>query len=100
MPLEGAWQRQNTPLPRLTLREGRLLWIVVGLTTLATAVLVVLVVVAGSAKVPRGCVRLTSGGTTGAILVHPCGADAISFCRTQALRSDDFAGRAKAACRQ
>ena len=100
MPLEGHWERQNTPLRATTLRENRLVAIVTSLTVILIAGIVVLSVGIGSTGVGPGCLQITTGGTTGAYVLAPCGADAISLCRQQALRSDDFAIRAQAACRQ
>jgi hypothetical protein len=100
MPLEGHWERQNTPLRLTTLRENRLVAIVTSLTVILVVGVVALAVGIGSARVGHGCLRITAGGTTGANVLAPCGRDAVSLCRQQALRRDDFARRARAACRQ
>ena len=100
MPLEGHWERQNTPLRRTTLRENRLVAIVTSLTVVLVAGIVVLAVGIGSTRVGRGCLQITTGGTTGAFVLHPCGADAIAFCRQQAPRSDALALQAHGACRR
>jgi hypothetical protein len=100
MPLEGHWERQQTPLRRTSLRENRLVAIITSLTVIVVLGVVVLAIGLGSPSVGRGCLQITAAGTTGAFVLHPCGADAVSLCRQQALRSDALARRAQAACRQ
>jgi len=80
MPLEGHWERQNTPLRRLTGRERRILAAAAGLIALATVVVVVLALTTSRAAPPPGCVDVTAASTTGAATFRACGEDAKARC--------------------
>jgi hypothetical protein len=45
-----------------------------------------------------GCVNITYASTTGGLILHKCGADARSFCRTEFARDDAFARTAQPQC--
>lgn len=100
MPLEGHWERQNTPLRRLSGRESRLAWIVGVLVVLSVAIGTFFVLTASSESVPAGCVKIESGSTMGGGIIRPCGAAATRTCRTFAARTDPGAQPAKDACRK
>jgi hypothetical protein len=81
MPLEGHWQRSNTPLRQLTPRERRVLtW---GLLVTAIAILALLLATAGDSRPgpAPGCIRATVAGRTGGEPVNGCGAEAVALCR-------------------
>lgn len=101
VPLERHWERQNTPLRGMTRRE-RL--IVASVTMVACIVAVGVVVGAlrtGAGPAARaGCVHVTAAGNTGGYVLRLCDGHAITFCRQQASRTDDFARQARQACRK
>lgn len=88
MPLEGHWQRTNTPLRRLTKRERNV--VVVGLTTTLVTIAILLLVTAGDSQPPPppGCIAVPVAGRTGAELVHGCGREAREICARAATRDD------------
>lgn len=80
MPLEGHFQRVNTPLRRLTARERNVL--VVG-TLVTVAVLLALILATASDSRPgpaAGCVSAVVAGRVGGEPVNGCGAEAKEIC--------------------
>jgi hypothetical protein len=80
MPLEGHWQKQNTPLRKLTGRERR-----AGLAALAVTVVALLGVVIATAgdnnpPTPKGCIRANVAGVVGAETISGCGTEAVAKC--------------------
>jgi hypothetical protein len=98
MPMEGQWQRKNMPLRHMGRLERRFVVIITSVMVALTAGVIVLAITTGSEKVGPGCLRVIAAGATGAISLHTCGANAISFCRQQAARSDALAERVHVAC--
>lgn len=99
MPLEGHWQRTNTPLRKLTLRERRVLvW--GGLVT-AIAILALLLATAGDSRPgpAPGCIRASIAGRTGAELLNGCGDRAVALCRRAAGLDEPWAVSVSDACR-
>jgi hypothetical protein len=101
MPLEGHWERVNTPLRRLTRREARLV----------AAVAAVLVVVAlglglyallhdSSSKLGTGCIEVTGAHSTGGATIRACGPDAARWCRLVVARGDPLSRQVQARCRE
>jgi hypothetical protein len=100
MPLEGHFDRVNTPLRKLTRRERRV--IVWGsLATVVTLLALILVTAGNTRPGPApGCIRASIAGRTGAELVQRCGTEAVATCR-QAGGLGGPAGEAiLAACRE
>jgi hypothetical protein len=88
MPLEGHYERQTTPLYRLSPRETK-----AALATLAVtlvALLGVVIATAGDSGAPLapGCFRASVAGIVGAQTVSACGAEAEARC-AHAARFDD-----------
>jgi hypothetical protein len=80
MPTEGHYERQTTPLYKLSPRE-----IKVALITLAVTVVAMLVVVFATAgdsnpPTPIGCIRAEVAGIVGAETISGCGAEAELKC--------------------
>jgi len=100
VPLEGHWQRVNTPLRRLTRRE-RNVAIAALAATLVTVLVLILATVGDSRPAPApGCIYAIVPGAMGAEPVDACGARAKSICATHA-RLDDPGSHAIAAdCRR
>jgi len=89
MPLEGHWQRTNTPLRRLTKRERNV--VVAGLATTLVAIAVLLLATAGGGEptLGPGCIHVGVPGRTGGELVSGCGAEAKALC----IRAARYEGR-------
>jgi hypothetical protein len=99
MPLEGHYQRVNTPLRRLTSRER---WIVgVGLAVTLIAVLALIFVPAHTDKplAPgRGCIEVGVAGRVGSEPVAGCGEKAKALCRRASEFDDQRAHTIVDAC--
>jgi hypothetical protein len=98
MPLEGHWQRTNTPLRRLTKRERNV--VIAGLATTLIALAVLLLATAGNSQspLPTGCISVPVAGRTGAELVHGCGMEAREICARAATRDDPGSEAIVASC--
>jgi hypothetical protein len=98
MPLEGHWERQTTPLRRLTTRERMLVLAGVLVTIVAIAALLV---VYGNEDQPApapGCIRAEIAHVMGAEQLNACGARARSLCADAAADTDPNAGEIRDAC--
>jgi hypothetical protein len=98
MPLEGHWQKQNTPLRKLGGRERG-----VGLAVLAVTVVALLAVVGATAgdsnpPTPKGCIRANVAGVVGAETISGCGAEAEAKCAHAALYESPRAHTVVAEC--
>jgi hypothetical protein len=81
VPLEGHWQRVNTPLRRLTGRER--LAALVAAAVSAIAVLALVLATVGDSQPDRtspGCIYAIVPGVMGAEPRQACGADARTIC--------------------
>ena len=98
MPLEGHWQRTNTPLRRLTKRERNV--VISGLALTLVALAVLLLATAGDSKPPLapGCISVPVAGRTGAELVHGCGVEAREICARATTRDDPGSQAIVASC--
>lgn len=99
MPLEGHWQRTNTPLRQLTPRERRaLFW---GTLVTAIAILALVLATAGDSRPgpAPGCISAPIAGRTGAELINGCGAKAVALCRRASGLEEPWAEAVSAACR-
>ena len=99
MPLEGQWERQNTPVRRLSRRELRILGSVLIVLIVTTAVVLILALHHGSRETAAGCIDVPVPSTTGGATVHACGRQASTICREQATASGVYARAAQAECR-
>lgn len=88
MPLEGHFQRVNTPLRRLTKRERNV--VIAGLATTLIALAVLIFATAGNSQPPPapGCIRASVAGRTGAELIQACGKEARELCARSAGRDE------------
>jgi hypothetical protein len=93
MPLEGHWQRVNTPVRRLSRRERRVA--IVATIAVAVAVLVLIVATAGNTRPAPGpgCIRATIPHVMGAEELNLCGGHARRAC-ADAVGQDDPGARA------
>ena len=88
MPVEGQWERSQTPLRRLSRRELRLVQGFLALLLVAAVASAALVLTASDPPVPPGCIQVTGGSTMGAVNYRVCGEDRAAWCRQMAGRGD------------
>lgn len=98
MPVEGQWERQQTPLRRLTRRELRLLQGFVAVLLVAAAAAAAIAFTQSSPPIPRDCIQVTGGSTMGAVNYRVCGADRAAWCRQVAGREDPTSRAVQARC--
>ena len=102
MPLEGHYQRVNTPLRETTGRERlivRALLVIVGIAVVA-AIVVAISTGGGSngGGTAQGCVRVDVPSTMGGSTIHACGARAAEFCRGPIAHDPSLSGVALPRC--
>lgn len=80
MPLEGHFQRVNTPLRRLTKRERNV--VIAGVVVTFIALMALILATSGASQPPPapGCIRVSVAGRTGAELIQACGMEARELC--------------------
>jgi hypothetical protein len=104
MPLEGHYQRVNTPLRKLTPRELRVLVIGTAVTLLAVLALVFLPSSGGGPiiqdRAGRSCIEVFVAGRVGSEPVVGCGAKAVEICRRASGFDDPRANTILDACRE
>jgi hypothetical protein len=88
MPVEGHWERANTPLRS---RDRRVLVVVAVVTVLVAIGLGIAYALAPGAESDAGCVVVDVPSTMGGATVRNCGAAAHEFCRTQGRRDRSVA---------
>jgi len=88
MPLEGHFQRVNTPLRRLTKRERNV--VIAGAVVTFVALAALILATAGDSQPPPapGCIRASVAGRTGAELIQACGKEARELCARSAGRDE------------
>jgi hypothetical protein len=98
MPLEGHFNRVNTPLRRLTKRERNVVIAGVAVTFIALAALIL--ATAGDSQPPPapGCIRVVVAGRVGGELVHACGMEARGICARSAGVDDPRSRTIAASC--
>lgn len=99
MPVEGQWERSQTPLRRLTRRELRLLQGFLAALLVTVAATVALALTQSAPAVPPDCIQVTGGSTMGAVNYRVCGADRAAWCRQVASRADPTSRKVAARCR-
>jgi hypothetical protein len=80
MPLEGHFNRVNTPLRQLTKRERNVVISGVVVTLVALAALLLATSEASQPPPASGCIRVSVAGRTGAELIQSCGMEARELC--------------------
>jgi hypothetical protein len=88
MPLEGHYERQRTPLYRLSRRERRTAYGVLAATLLALLAVVLFTVGDSNPGPARGCIRSEVAGIVGSETISACGKEAVRVCA----RAAEFAG--------
>jgi hypothetical protein len=81
MPLEGHYERQTTPLYKLSRRE---LWIAAGIVLITLVTVITMVAFTGASNsnpAPAiGCINPTVAGIVGAETLNRCGQEAVDTC--------------------
>jgi hypothetical protein len=80
MPLEGHYERQTTPLRKLTPRELKVVFGILAVTLIAMIAVVAFTAGDSPPAVAKGCIRPTVAGITGAETLNQCGSEAIQTC--------------------
>ena len=93
MPVEGQWQRANTPLSR---RDKRLLGGLAVLAAAGAAAAGIALATHSGSSPAAGCVVVDVPSTMGGARLRNCGAAAHRFCRTEGRRDPRIAD----ACRR
>jgi hypothetical protein len=81
MPLEGHYERQTTPLYKLSKRE---IWVAASILVVTIVSVVAITAFSGASNsnpAPGvGCINPTVAGIVGAETLNACGQDAINIC--------------------
>jgi hypothetical protein len=93
MPVEGQFERANTPLSR---RDKRLLAVLAVLAVAAAIAAGVVLATRPGSSSDAGCIVVDVPSTMGGARLRNCGSAAHEFCRTQGPRDTRIA----AACRK
>ncbi|MBS1879696.1 MAG: hypothetical protein JST31_09300 [Actinobacteria bacterium] len=80
MPLEGHYERQTTPLYKLSGRELKVAFAALAVTVIAVVAIVALTVGDSNPAPARGCIDPTVAGIVGAETINACGAEAVEIC--------------------
>jgi hypothetical protein len=100
MPLEGHFERVNTPLRKLNGRERKAL--VAGTVVMIVAIAALLLATAGDSRpAPKpGCISVVVAGRVGGEPVNGCGAEAKAICARAANFDDPRAQKIGEVCRE
>jgi hypothetical protein len=104
VPLEGHWERVNTPVRETTEREKLLVRAVLAVLAFAAVATVIVAIVTrdnGTSGSPlaAGCIRIEVPSTMGGSASDLCGSKATSFCRSDAAHSPPLDETALPKCR-
>jgi hypothetical protein len=100
VPLEGHWQRQQTPIRGVGRRQARIIAAVAGVLAAAAVAILIIALAQGDPKSQPGCVTVTVPSSTGGATLHACGARAAALCRSQAGQRGPSGRAAAAECRR
>ncbi|HVY97198.1 MAG TPA: hypothetical protein VHA54_09600 [Solirubrobacterales bacterium] len=81
MPLEGHYERQTTPLYKLSSREIKVAVGIVAVTLVTVIAMVAFTGASNSNPAPaKGCINPTVAGIVGAETLGACGQEAVDIC--------------------
>ncbi len=100
MPLEGHWQRVNTPLRRLTARERNVAIAAVAITVVAIVVLLLATAGDSRPEPAPGCIYVLVPGVTGATPIDACGERAQRLCARHKTLDDPGSQAIAESCRR
>lgn len=92
MPLEGHYERQNTPLYKLSSRELKAAFGALAVTIVAMIVVIAFTVGDSNPPPVAGCINPTVAGIVGAETINACGQEAVEICT----HASHFSGNARA----
>jgi hypothetical protein len=100
MPLEGHWQRVNTPMRRIGRRERNVA--VAAVAAVVIALVAIVIATAGDSRPApaAGCIYAIVPGVMGATPVDACGAQARRICAQRATRTDPGSRTIRTSCRK
>ena len=100
MPLEGHWNRVNTPVRQLTGRERRIVAGALAFVTALTLAIVLLVATSSTKPPPAGCIDTVVAGVMGGQPVRGCGEQARAICAHHLHGTDPGSHAILADCRR
>jgi hypothetical protein len=100
VPLQGHWERVNTPLRKTTLRERRIVWVVAALLAAACIGGAIVAFGSSSPSTPAGCIHLEAPSTMGGVASDICGDDAKRLCTGPSARANPLSGTILPQCRE
>jgi len=101
MPLEGHYERQTTPLYKLSSRELKAAFGILAVTLVGLLAVVLVTVGADSRPGPaQGCIRSQVAGIVGSETISACGREAVRICSREAEFSGPRAETIVADCRK
>ncbi len=81
MPLEGHYERQTTPLYKLSRRE---IWVAASIVAVTLVTIIAMVAFTGTSNSnpapAQGCINPTVAGIVGAETLNACGREAVDIC--------------------
>jgi hypothetical protein len=80
MPLEGHYERQTTPMYKLSSRETKTAWAVLAVTLAAMLAVILLTVGDSNPPTARGCISVPVAGIVGSEMISGCGRVAEAKC--------------------
>jgi hypothetical protein len=80
MPLEGHYERQTTPLYKLSSRELKAAFGALAVTVIAIIAVIAFTVGDSRPGPAEGCIRSTVAGKVGAETISGCGQEAVRLC--------------------
>jgi hypothetical protein len=98
MPLEGHYERQTTPLYKLSSREIKAASITLLVCLAAIAAVIAATVGDSNPPTPLGCIRAHPAGVVGSETISGCGAEAEAKCAHAALFESPRARTVVAEC--
>ena len=100
MPLEGHYERQTTPLYKLSSREIKAATSVLAVTLIALLAVVLATAGDSSPPTPMGCIKAQVAGVVGSETISGCGAEAEAKCAHAAGFDGPRAETVVAECKQ
>ncbi|HEX4035206.1 MAG TPA: hypothetical protein VHX66_12260 [Solirubrobacteraceae bacterium] len=100
MPLERHWNRVNTPLRQLTVRERRIVSVALAVLIAATLAIVLIAIDSSPKPTPAGCIDTIVPGVMGGQPVRGCGAQGRAICLAHRGHSDPGSQAIVADCRR
>jgi hypothetical protein len=88
MPLEGHYERQTTPMYKLSSRELRAAYGVLAVTLIALLGVILFTVGDSHPGPARGCIQTQVAGIVGSEGISGCGKEAVGICT----RASEFTG--------